>query len=249
MQSGQKPTRRAPRTAAAVSGIVERRHTLPILANILITQGRRRACRFLATDIEMQITTHAEVGRRRDAAAHGGCPQAARHPARAARSRRRHAVAAGQAHDGARRARAASRCRRLPPKNFRRLAQAEQATPRVTLPQKALEAPASTGAVRDGAAGHPLLPERPAAGGRRQEREARRDRRPPAGACQSKLDGRIAAPGSHHAAQDHARTRKLLADSDEPVSSRSPPTRSSSASATSSWCPSWSTASSRTTRA
>jgi DNA polymerase-3 subunit beta len=44
-----------------VSGIVERRHTLPILANILIRKDGERVS-FLSTDIEVQITTHAQVG-------------------------------------------------------------------------------------------------------------------------------------------------------------------------------------------
>ncbi len=44
-----------------VSGIVERRHTLPILANILIRKDGERVS-FLSTDIEVQITTHAMIG-------------------------------------------------------------------------------------------------------------------------------------------------------------------------------------------
>jgi DNA polymerase-3 subunit beta len=44
-----------------VSGIVERRHTLPILANILIRK-EGESVSFLSTDIEVQITTHADVG-------------------------------------------------------------------------------------------------------------------------------------------------------------------------------------------
>jgi len=44
-----------------VSGIVERRHTLPILANILIRKEGEKVS-FLSTDIEVQITTHADVG-------------------------------------------------------------------------------------------------------------------------------------------------------------------------------------------
>jgi DNA polymerase III subunit beta len=40
-----------------VSGIVERRHTLPILANVLMTK-KGAECAFLATDLELQITTH-----------------------------------------------------------------------------------------------------------------------------------------------------------------------------------------------
>jgi DNA polymerase-3 subunit beta len=44
-----------------VSGIVERRHTLPILANILIRKDGEQVS-FLSTDIEVQITTNAEIG-------------------------------------------------------------------------------------------------------------------------------------------------------------------------------------------
>jgi len=44
-----------------VSGIVERRHTLPILANILIRKNGQRVS-FLSTDIEVQISTLADIG-------------------------------------------------------------------------------------------------------------------------------------------------------------------------------------------
>lgn len=44
-----------------VSGIVERRHTLPILANILIRKQGENVS-FLSTDIEVQITTTAAIG-------------------------------------------------------------------------------------------------------------------------------------------------------------------------------------------
>jgi len=40
----------------AVTGIVERRHTLPILSNVLI-EKKADAVSFLATDLEIQITT------------------------------------------------------------------------------------------------------------------------------------------------------------------------------------------------
>lgn len=40
----------------AVSGIVEKRHTLPILSNVLL-EKRGDKLTFLATDIEIQITT------------------------------------------------------------------------------------------------------------------------------------------------------------------------------------------------
>jgi len=51
-----------------VSGIVERRHTLPILANILIRKDGEKVS-FLSTDIEVQITTHADVGMNGEVAA------------------------------------------------------------------------------------------------------------------------------------------------------------------------------------
>ena len=57
---------KAPRDAllkplAVVSGIVERRHTLPILANILIRKEGSKVS-FVSTDIEVQIKTHADIG-------------------------------------------------------------------------------------------------------------------------------------------------------------------------------------------
>jgi DNA polymerase III subunit beta len=45
---------------AAVSGIIERRHTLPILSNVLL-DGADGSLAFLATDIEIQITARTEV--------------------------------------------------------------------------------------------------------------------------------------------------------------------------------------------
>ena len=49
------------RPLQTVSGIVERRHTLPILANLLITKNGPDVS-FLSTDLEMQITTHGDFG-------------------------------------------------------------------------------------------------------------------------------------------------------------------------------------------
>jgi DNA polymerase III subunit beta len=51
-----------------VSGIVERRHTLPILANLLLRKNGPTVS-FLATDIEIQITTHGDFGIGADEAA------------------------------------------------------------------------------------------------------------------------------------------------------------------------------------
>src|SRR5512147_1336938 len=43
-----------------VTGIVERRHTLPILSNVLITATGPQV-EFLATDLEVQITSKADL--------------------------------------------------------------------------------------------------------------------------------------------------------------------------------------------
>ncbi len=51
-----------------VSGIVERRHTLPILAHLLVTKQGSNVS-FLSTDLELQITTHADFGIGADQAA------------------------------------------------------------------------------------------------------------------------------------------------------------------------------------
>lgn len=51
----------------SVSGIVERRHTLPILSNVLI-ERRGAQLTYLATDIEIQIRTGSEVSEGNDGA-------------------------------------------------------------------------------------------------------------------------------------------------------------------------------------
>src|SRR4029077_3402876 len=45
---------------SAVSGIIERRHTLPILSNVLIDRSASSVS-FLATDIEIQITARSTL--------------------------------------------------------------------------------------------------------------------------------------------------------------------------------------------
>lgn len=53
------------RPLLTVAGIVEKRHTLPILANILMTKEASRVS-FLASDIEIQISTTAELSQSED---------------------------------------------------------------------------------------------------------------------------------------------------------------------------------------
>src|SRR5215470_9996593 len=45
----------------AVTGIVEKRHTLPILSNVLIERSGGRL-HLVATDLEIQVSTSGEVG-------------------------------------------------------------------------------------------------------------------------------------------------------------------------------------------
>jgi len=45
-----------------VAGIVEKRHTLPILANVMMRKDAERVT-FLASDVEIQISTTAELSR------------------------------------------------------------------------------------------------------------------------------------------------------------------------------------------
>ncbi|CAN5270995.1 DNA polymerase III subunit beta [soil metagenome] len=61
MQLVQTPRDTLLRPLSIVSGIVERRHTLPILANILIKKDGTDVA-FVSTDIEIQITTRAPIG-------------------------------------------------------------------------------------------------------------------------------------------------------------------------------------------
>src|SRR5690625_7844701 len=49
------------KTLSTVVGIVERRQTLPILANVLISKQGSEVS-FMANDMEMQITTLADIG-------------------------------------------------------------------------------------------------------------------------------------------------------------------------------------------
>jgi len=60
MQLKQIPRDALLKPLSAVSGIVERRHTLPILANVLLEQ-KNDQLHVTATDLEMQITAVADV--------------------------------------------------------------------------------------------------------------------------------------------------------------------------------------------
>src|SRR5438552_14570184 len=65
MQLKQIPKDALLKPLQAVSGIVERRHTLPILANVLLEQKDNRLY-VTATDLEMQITAFGELAGKQD---------------------------------------------------------------------------------------------------------------------------------------------------------------------------------------
>src|SRR6266568_3757279 len=65
MQLKQIPRDALLKPLQAVSGIVERRHTLPILANVLLEQKDDKLY-VTATDLEMQITAHSELAGKQD---------------------------------------------------------------------------------------------------------------------------------------------------------------------------------------
>jgi DNA polymerase-3 subunit beta len=67
MQLKQVPREALLKPLQAVSGIVERRQTLPILANVLLEQRDGRLF-VTATDLEMQITANSELASKQDQA-------------------------------------------------------------------------------------------------------------------------------------------------------------------------------------
>ena len=67
MQLKQIPRDALLKPLQAVSGIVERRHTLPILANVLLEQ-KDGSLYVTATDLEMQITAHSELAGKQEQA-------------------------------------------------------------------------------------------------------------------------------------------------------------------------------------
>ncbi|TFW05517.1 DNA polymerase III subunit beta [Oxalobacteraceae bacterium OM1] len=120
-----------------VSGIVERRHTLPILANILIRKDGEKVS-FLSTDIEVQITTHAEVGSGGEVAATTVAARKLLDILRAlpdgdvslSLANKRMTVQSGKSRFG---------LQTLAAEEFPTVAQAEHYNARVTLPQKTLK--------------------------------------------------------------------------------------------------------------
>jgi DNA polymerase III subunit beta len=119
-----------------VTGIVERRHTLPILSNVLITASGSRV-EFLATDLEVQITSKADL----DAAAEGSVTAGARKLYDILRSLPEDAEVALEAKENRMTVRAGKsrfNLQTLPAADFPRMVEARDASKTLTLPQKAL---------------------------------------------------------------------------------------------------------------
>jgi DNA polymerase-3 subunit beta len=188
----------------SVAGIVERRHTLPILANVLLRKNGVEDIEFTTSDLEIQVRT----ARRRSAATpaaqhHGGRAQADRHPAQPA------GRPGGHAQQRANKltlqaARAASRCRPCRPTTSRwSTRRPTSAVPSACRRRRC--APDQPGALRDGGARHPLLPQRHPVHRRRPHADPGGHRRPPPGAGPGHAGADMPQAGSHPAAQDRAR--------------------------------------------
>jgi DNA polymerase-3 subunit beta len=122
----------------AVSGIIERRHTLPILSNVLMTRDGARLA-FVATDIEIEITARTDsetagedkaitVGARKLLDILRALPEGSEVTLAAAE--RRLQVRSGKSRFN---------LQTLPPEDFPRLADAEGERVRFTLPQQLLK--------------------------------------------------------------------------------------------------------------
>jgi DNA polymerase-3 subunit beta len=124
----------------AVAGIIERRHTLPILSNVLIQRDRGRLA-FVATDIEIEISAEAAaeaqgtadgkaltVGARKLLDILRALPEGAE--VTLAQGDKRLQLKSGKSR---------FQLQTLPPEDFPRLAAPEGAAAALSLPQKALK--------------------------------------------------------------------------------------------------------------
>jgi len=122
----------------AVTGIVERRHTLPILSNVLI-ERQDGALRFVATDLEIQVTT-TTISEGKDSKPLA-VTVAAKKLQDILRALPEQAGVSLESKDGRLQLKAGKSrfsLQTLPPEDFPRLAEAGAAQASVTLPQRAL---------------------------------------------------------------------------------------------------------------
>src|SRR4051794_19335104 len=120
-----------------VTGIVERRHTLPILSNVLVTAGGGNV-NFLATDLEVQITSTASL----DGNAEGTVTAGARKLYDILRSLPEDAEVSLEAKESRMTVKAGKsrfNLQTLAAADFPRMVEAKDASKTLTLPQKALK--------------------------------------------------------------------------------------------------------------
>src|SRR2546423_14412979 len=120
-----------------VTGIVERRHTLPILSNVLITATGSKV-EFLATDLEVQITAKADL----ENAAEGSVTVGARKLYDILRSLPEEGEVALEAKESRMTVRAGKsrfNLQTLAAADFPRMVEAKDASRTLTLPQKAMK--------------------------------------------------------------------------------------------------------------
>src|SRR5258705_1731212 len=120
-----------------VTGIVERRHTLPILSNVLITASGSKV-EFLATDLEVQITSRADL----DSSAEGSVTAGARKLYETLRSLPEAAEVSLEAKENRMTVRAGKsrfNLQTLAAADFPRMVEAKDASRTLQLPQKALK--------------------------------------------------------------------------------------------------------------
>ena len=120
-----------------VTGIVERRHTLPILSNVLITAAGSKV-EFLATDLEVQITSRADI----EGAAEGSVTAGARKLYDILRSLPEDAEVSLEAKESRMTVRAGKsrfNLQTLAAADFPKMVEAKDASKTLKLPQKALK--------------------------------------------------------------------------------------------------------------
>src|SRR6476660_7284339 len=120
-----------------VTGIVERRHTLPILSNVLITAAGSKV-EFLATDLEVQITSRADI----DGTAEGSITAGARKLYDILRALPEDAEVSLEAKENRMTVKAGKsrfNLQTLAAADFPRMVEAKDASKTLTLPQKALK--------------------------------------------------------------------------------------------------------------
>ncbi len=228
-------THQTPRDAllkplATVSGIVERRHTLPILANILIRKEGARVS-FVSTDIEVQIRTHADIGVVDGKDAENGATTVAARKLldilRALPESGEVTISTTAKKMTVQSGKSRFNLQTLAADDFPTVSQPESYLASFSLPQKTLKHLIAHGPFLDGPAGHPVLPQWFAPRRRRRASHCGCDRRSPArvlrgrGRRRRRDERERRAAGSDRAAQEHPRAaaaarRRRRAGDDRP---------------------------------